>query len=87
VHMKLAGCFENLAGIALGSFEDCGPISDIHSIFAETFRDEPLPIIAGFDVGHGKHNLTLPFGIEATLDADRRSFSYRRAATQTKDDR
>lgn len=81
VHMKLAGCFENLAGIALGSFVNCGPLDDIYTIVAETFQDEALPILGGFDVGHGKNNLTLPFGIEATLDADAHTLSYHRAAT------
>ena len=81
VHMKLAGCFENLAGIALGSFENCGTPDAIYNIVAETFDHDPIPILAGFDVGHGKINLTIPFGIEATLDADRRLLSYHRAAT------
>ena len=80
-HMKLAGCFEQLAGIALGSFENCGPLDDIYNIVAETFRDKPLPILAGLDVGHGKNNFTLPLGVEATLDADRHSLSYHRTAT------
>jgi muramoyltetrapeptide carboxypeptidase len=81
VHMKLAGCFENLAGLVLGYFEDCGPLNDIYRIVAESFRDEPFPILAGLDAGHGKHNRTLPFGIEATLDADGHCLSYHRAAT------
>jgi muramoyltetrapeptide carboxypeptidase len=81
VHMKLSGCFENLAGIVLGSFENCGPLDDIYRIVAQTFQDESLPIFAGLDVGHGQNNLTLPFGIEATLDADGHSLSYHRAAT------
>ena len=79
--MKLAGCLENLAGIALGSFEDCGPIDEIYNIFGEMFNHDQIPILAGFDVGHGKINLTIPFGIEATLDADRHLLSYHRAAT------
>lgn len=81
VHMKLAGCFENLAGIALGSFERCGTIDDIYHIVAEMFNRDPIPILAGFDVGHGNINLTIPFGIEATLDADKYLLSYHRAAT------
>ena len=80
-HMKLAGCFENLAAMVLGYFEDCGPLNDIYNIVAEIFRDEPFPIFAGLDVGHGKHNRTLPFGIEATADADGHCLSYHRAAT------
>jgi muramoyltetrapeptide carboxypeptidase len=86
-HMKLAGCFENLAGIVLGYFEDCGPLNDIYNIVAETFRDEPFPIFAGLDAGHGNPNRTLPFGIEATLDADGHCLSYHRSATVVTADR
>lgn len=86
-HMKLAGCFANLAGIALGYFEDCGPLNDIYHIVAQTFRDQSLPILAGLDAGHGQYNRTLPFGIEATLDADGHSLAYHRAATIQPDDR
>ena len=81
VHMKLAGCFENLAGIVLGSFEDCGSMETILNIVSDVFAAHPIPILAGLDVGHGKNNLTVPFGLEATLDADRHILSYRQAAT------
>lgn len=86
-HMKLAGCFENLAGIALGSFEDCGPIDDVCNIVAECFQNESFPIFAGLDAGHAAVNRTLPFGIEATLDATVHSLSFHRAATNVSDDR
>ena len=81
VHMKLAGCFENLAGIVLGSFEDCGSMESILNIVSEIFAPYPIPILAGFDAGHGKNNITIPVGVEATLDADRHILSYRQAAT------
>ena len=81
VHMKLAGCFENLTGIVLGSFEDCGSMETILNIVSDVFAAHPIPILAGLDVGHGKNNLTIPFGVEATLDADRHILSYRQAAT------
>jgi muramoyltetrapeptide carboxypeptidase len=87
VHMKLAGCFENLAGIALGSFENCGPSDGIYHIVGDIFKDESFPIVAGLDVGHGKHNLTLPLGIEATLDANDFTLSYHQAATMSIEDR
>jgi len=81
VHMKLAGCFRKVAGIILGSFEECGPIEDIIEIMADIFEDFPIPVLAGFEAGHGKHNLTIPLGIEATLDADKHTLFYHRAAT------
>jgi muramoyltetrapeptide carboxypeptidase len=86
-HMKLAGCFDNLAGIALGSFEDCGPPDDVCNIVAECFRDESIPIFAGLEVGHAEINLTLPFGIEATLDAANHMLSFHRAATAAPEER
>jgi muramoyltetrapeptide carboxypeptidase len=79
--MKLADCFKGLAGIVLGSFEDCGPADEIFKIINEIFSDYHVPILAGMNAGHGNPNLTLPMGIEATLDADRRMLSYHRAAT------
>jgi len=81
VHMKLAGCFESLAGIVLGSFEDCGSMESILNIVSEIFAPYPIPILAGFDAGHGKNNITIPLGVEATLDADRHILSYRQTAT------
>jgi muramoyltetrapeptide carboxypeptidase len=81
VHMELADCFKGVSGIILGTFEDCGPIEDVFKIIAELFMKYHIPILAGLDAGHGSHNLTIPLGIEATLDADRHSLTYQRAAT------
>jgi muramoyltetrapeptide carboxypeptidase len=79
--MKLSGCLDRLSGIALGSFEACGPLNDIYHIVDEAFRGASIPILAGLEVGHGKTNLTLPFGLPATMDADHHSLSYHQAAT------
>ena len=81
IHMELAGCFRGVSGIILGAFEECGPIEDVIKIIVEIFEKYPVPILAGLDAGHGSHNLTIPLGIEATLDADRHSLIYQRAAT------
>lgn len=81
VQMKLAGCFDGLAGIFLGSFKDCGPMADILGIVADIFADAAVPILAGVSAGHGTSNLTIPMGIEATLDADRQLLTFQRAAT------
>jgi muramoyltetrapeptide carboxypeptidase len=81
VHMELAGCFNGIAGIMLGAFEECGPIEEIFNLVAELTEKHRVPILAGLDAGHGSHNLTLPLGIEATLDAGKHSLIYHRAAT------
>ena len=79
--MKLAGCFKGIAGLVLGSFQDCGSLDGIFRIFEEHFKDMSLPILAGFDVGHGPQNMTLPVGLEATLDADEQILSFDQPAT------
>jgi muramoyltetrapeptide carboxypeptidase len=82
VHMKLAGCFENLAGIALGSFENCGSMESILNIVSDIFAPDAIPVLAGFEAGHRPNNLTIPFGIEATLDADRGVLQYCETPTE-----
>ncbi|MBL7179379.1 MAG: LD-carboxypeptidase [Pseudomonadota bacterium] len=79
--MKLAGCFDGLAGLMLGSFEKCGKLDRIYRIVAEMFSDVDIPVLAGFDIGHGRTNITIPLGIAATLDADRRKLIYHEPAT------
>ena len=79
--MKLAGCFKGIAGLVLGSFEDCGSPDGVFKIFEEHFKDIPAPILAGFDVGHGPQNMTVPCGLDATLDADRHILAFDQPAT------
>lgn len=79
--MKLAGSFENIAGLALGSFEECGALDGVYQIFQEHFQEFHIPILAGFDIGHGKQNMTIPFGVDATLDADKQILSFDQPAT------
>lgn len=66
--MRLAGCFDGLAGLALGTFSDCGPDEDLHRLITDRFGDLGIPVLAGFPVGHGTVNFTLPVGPVATLD-------------------
>ena len=79
--MKLAGCFDKLAGLVLGAFTDCGPLENIYKIIGNIFAEDDIPIMAGLDAGHMNLNITLPIGLDATLDTDRNVMSYHRAAT------
>jgi muramoyltetrapeptide carboxypeptidase len=79
--MKLAGCFEGIAGLMLGSFKGCGSLDGVFQVFETHFKDISAPILAGFDVGHGKQNLTIPFGLNATLDAGKHMLSFDAPAT------
>lgn len=66
-HLLRAGWLDGVAGIVLGSWQDCEPVGDL-------IRDrlEPLgvPMVGELGFGHGPTNLTMPLGVAATLDAD-----------------
>ena len=80
--MKLAGCFNGLAGLILGNFEDCGDTDDIIRIAGDIFKDDKIPILAGLEVGHGKRNLAIPTGLNATLNADLKVLAFHEPATK-----
>jgi len=84
--MKLAGCFEGLKGLFLGSFEACGKLDDIFRIVQEVFKDLNIPILSGFEIGHARVNITIPIGLRATLDADRQILTFHEPATVTTDE-
>jgi muramoyltetrapeptide carboxypeptidase len=84
--MKLAGCFEGLKGLFLGSFEACGRLDDIFRIVQEVFKDVNIPILSGFEIGHARVNITIPMGLRATLNTDRRILTFHEPATVTPDE-
>jgi muramoyltetrapeptide carboxypeptidase len=73
--LRLAGKFEECAGIVLGDWNNCVPEEGARSLdLAEIFQDILVPAgkptIAGFQAGHCQPMITFPFGVEALLDAD-----------------
>lgn len=67
-------------GIALGIFEDCQPESgDLSLSLPDTLRDRlaelALPCAYGLSFGHIAHQCTLPVGIRARFDAEKRSLT------------
>jgi muramoyltetrapeptide carboxypeptidase len=68
--LRLAGCLDDLSGLVLGSFNDCGDVAEIHRVVREATEGRALPVLAGLPVGHGRTNLTIPLGLEAVLDTE-----------------
>lgn len=79
--LRLAGCLEGIAGLACGSFDDCGQPDELARIVADHFTGRRFPVLTGLEVGHGKRNLTVPIGLMATLDADQGRLTYHHPAT------
>lgn len=67
-----AGWFTGVAGIALGSWIDCGDPAELEAVFLARLGRLGVPLLAGLPVGHGSPQLTIEFGARARLDADRK---------------
>jgi muramoyltetrapeptide carboxypeptidase len=80
-HMQMSGFLDRIAGAAFGSFEDCGNPEEFLRIIQDRFKHAPYPVLTGMPFGHGKRNLTLPVGLEATLGTDRGCLTYNAPAT------
>lgn len=74
-HLRLAGKFDDCAGVVLGHFTDC-PIEfpefglSIEQIVRDVVAPCGKPIFSGFQAGHALPNLTLPLGVQCRMDAD-----------------
>ncbi len=65
--MRLAGIFDGLAGVAAGSFKDCGRPDEIDKVIEACFGDMGIPILAGCGIGHDAPNATVPLGVRVQL--------------------
>ncbi len=73
-HMRTAGLFEGLQGIVFGEMVGCDSEEQGPGLIWKAIDDAlagfSFPILYDFPAGHGKDCLTLPFGLEATLDGE-----------------
>ncbi|MBW2174943.1 MAG: LD-carboxypeptidase [Deltaproteobacteria bacterium] len=78
--LSIGGHLDGVAGVVLGSFLDCGSLEDVHAIVTEAFRHRGVPILSGFDLGHGTDNVTIPIGLEAELNTEEGVLRFLEAA-------
>lgn len=79
--MNLARCFDGIKGVILGSFTRCGDRGKLFKIVEGAFNSHGIPIMGGFEIGHGRTNATIPFGIKATLDTEAKTLRFHESAT------
>ncbi|QDY79834.1 S66 peptidase family protein [Streptomyces qinzhouensis] len=65
-----SGWLDGVAGIALGSWAECGPYEQLRELFRDRLGHLGVPVVEELGFGHGPTNLTVPFGVPAVLDAD-----------------
>ncbi len=87
--MRLAGKFQQAAGVVIGECVDCKP-SDFKPSLGSNFSlgevldailgNLNVPIFYGLTFGHTDDQLTLPLGLMATMDADRCTLEIKESA-------
>jgi muramoyltetrapeptide carboxypeptidase len=75
---------KHAAGVAFGYCTDCpigeGPSFSLEELLHEHLGGLGVPAVAGVAFGHIQKMLTLPIGLEATLDADAGTLTFAQSA-------
>ena len=79
-HLSLAGVFDQINGILLGTFKDCiNPNDETYTMddyFIDFFQHYNKPVIQHVWSGHEKPMATIPFGTLCTIDTKNYSIRY-----------
>ncbi|WP_083261336.1 S66 peptidase family protein [Crocinitomix algicola] len=75
--LKQAGVFKKINGLILGSFKNCTPEEpaksyELAEVFEQHFRSSPTPVYQGASFGHIAPKFTIPIGVLAEMDADKK---------------
>ncbi|MDG9689654.1 LD-carboxypeptidase [Streptomyces sp. DH17] len=65
-----AGLLDGVAGVLLGSWQECEPPERLRPMLADRLGGLGVPVVEDFGFGHCEGALTIPFGVAAELDAD-----------------
>ncbi|MBU2669123.1 LD-carboxypeptidase [Actinoplanes bogorensis] len=73
VHLRRAGWFDGLRGVALGQFTNCADTNPHYPPVAEVLREQlsalGVPVLGGLPIGHGDQQIAVGLGVPARLDA------------------
>lgn len=79
-----AGKIQEAAGIAVGVCEGCEPKEDggltVEDVIYDRLSKINIPVLYGLPISHGEYNATIPEGVDAYLDADKKIFSIQESA-------
>ena len=83
--LRLSGKFDDCAGVVLGGFTNCKPeypdfCLSLRQMIEEVVLPSGKPVVSGYMIGHCSPKITIPLGVEATLNADRRLLTIGEAA-------
>lgn len=65
-----AGWLDRVAGVALGSWTDCGPADQVRAVLVDRLAGLGVPVVWGLPFGHCAGQASVRLGAPAELDAD-----------------
>ncbi|MGV8146163.1 MAG: hypothetical protein ACLKAK_06150 [Alkaliphilus sp.] len=88
MQVKLTGKLRDAKGFVLGNWKGCNgdfgkESMTVEEIFKELIAPLNKPTIYNFSAGHCKKMITLPLGVMARLDADKRELVYLESAIKS----
>ncbi len=77
--LKVAGVFDEIAGLVIGKhehFNDLGSPFSLDELLIEIIGDTNIPILSNVDIGHTFPSHVFPIGIEVNLDTIQRIITF-----------
>ena len=74
--LKKTGIFDVISGILCGKPMDEMYFTEYKQIICEVIDNPSLPIVANVNVGHATPRCIIPFGVDATVDAEEQMISF-----------
>lgn len=66
--LSLAGVLDEIAGLLLGHFQDCGDPQRLGEMVLDQMKSYSFPVVAGLPFGHGSPNDVVPLGAPFSLN-------------------
>lgn len=77
-YLKNAGVFGAVSGVIVGKPQDEVYYDEYKKLLTDVIDDPDLPIVYNINIGHAQPRCIIPFGVEATVDADAQSIVFKK---------
>ena len=75
-YLKEAGVFDRISGILAGKPMDETYAEEYKKLLVEVIDRPELPIVFNINIGHALPRCIIPFGVQATVDADKQVITF-----------
>ena len=75
-YLKGTGVFENVSGVLAGKPMDETYADEYRQLLKEVIGNPELPVVFNLNIGHAMPRCIMPFGVEATVDAEKQVIRF-----------